>query len=279
MTRPCQATPVANGVRYRGGQALTEFLVLSVAILPLFLLVPLIGKYQDISNSSQMASRYIAFEAANRDPTVPAKTGAQLAAEVRRRYFGVPGDVVESESLVNTDTGEKTPLNPGWTNPHGGPLIRAATDVGVTFGTDGSALASEGYQPASDGDAFNLVPLARASRAGLASRGIFRANVVVPLANLTAGNPLLEPFDRISLRIARQTSVVTDGWTASSPGQVQQRSGQLAAPIPALGAIEAVLDLAVPVVDLASVKPPRFGQLDAWRDMVPADRLKSSASR
>lgn len=47
------------------GQALAEFPAISVAMVPLFLLIPVIAKYQDISNSTQMASRY----------------------EVRRRFF------------------------------------------------------------------------------------------------------------------------------------------------------------------------------------------------
>lgn len=42
------------------GQALTEFLVISVAMVPLFLLMPVIAKYQDVSHSTQMASRYSA---------------------------------------------------------------------------------------------------------------------------------------------------------------------------------------------------------------------------
>ncbi|MDB5822450.1 MAG: hypothetical protein JWR21_1154 [Herminiimonas sp.] len=274
LARPQWKTPPR-----RSGQALTEFLLVSVALLPLFLLIPLIGKYQDIATSTQLASRYLAFDTANRDPGSPPKDALQPAAQVRRRYFGQPGDVIETEDPLDRNTDREIPANRAWTNPHGGPLIRSATDVEISFGVASSTLASEGFEPAVDGVPFNLVPLAKASQAGLPSRGVFRANVAVPLVNLSAGNPLLEPFDRIDLRIARQTSVAINGWTASSPQQVQQRSGTLAAPIPALGAIETVLEFAVPVVDLANVKPPRFAQLDAWRDVVPADRLQAPATR
>ena len=52
------------------GQALVEFLVASVAIVSLFLQVPVIAKYQDIGNSTQMASRYVAFDAMNRNDTI-----------------------------------------------------------------------------------------------------------------------------------------------------------------------------------------------------------------
>jgi hypothetical protein len=50
------------GSRTRG-QALTEFLLVSLALIPLFLLLPMIGKYQDINHATQMASRYAAFDA------------------------------------------------------------------------------------------------------------------------------------------------------------------------------------------------------------------------
>jgi hypothetical protein len=261
------------------GQALTEFLLVSLAILPLFLLIPLIGKYQDIATSTQLASRYLAFDAANRDPGARPRDESQLASEVRRRYFAQPGAAIETDDPLDGNTDRGMSVNPAWTNPHGGPLIHSTTDVAISFGVASSILASDGFQPASDGTPFNLVPLAKASRAELPSRGIYRANVAVPLAHLDGSNPLLEPFDRIDLRIARQTSVVINGWPASSGDQVQQRSGKLSAPIPALGTIEAILDLAIPVVDLANVKPPRFGQLEAWRDVVPADRLESPATR
>ena len=43
------------------GQALTEFLVASLVVVPLFLLIPMIGKYQDMAHNTLMASRYVAF--------------------------------------------------------------------------------------------------------------------------------------------------------------------------------------------------------------------------
>ena len=40
--------------RQMRGQALTEFLVISLVLIPLFLLLPVIGKYQDISHASRL---------------------------------------------------------------------------------------------------------------------------------------------------------------------------------------------------------------------------------
>lgn len=55
-----------NRARYprrQAGQALVEFLAMAAPLLGLFLLMPMIGKYQDIAHATQMASRYAAFDA------------------------------------------------------------------------------------------------------------------------------------------------------------------------------------------------------------------------
>jgi len=38
---------------------------------------------------------------------------------------------------------------------------------------------------------------------------------------------------------------------------------------------DGLISTAIQVVDMASVKPPAFGKLDKWRDVVPADRVRS----
>ncbi|MGV7207009.1 hypothetical protein ACLB1G_04040 [Oxalobacteraceae bacterium A2-2] len=78
-----------GGCPASSGQALAEFLVLAVALLPLFLLLPLIAKYQDIAYQTLVASRYVAFDAMTRnDGQSSWKPPEQLAAEVRRRLAG-----------------------------------------------------------------------------------------------------------------------------------------------------------------------------------------------
>jgi hypothetical protein len=59
-TRSGQKGSQQNG--HESGHALMEFLVVSVALLPLFLLIPVIAKYQSIAYATQIASRYAAFD-------------------------------------------------------------------------------------------------------------------------------------------------------------------------------------------------------------------------
>ena len=86
------------------GQAMTELLITaSFVLVPLFLLIPLLGKYIDIKSSSIQAARYEAWEYtvwyANDSQTpdgfpggpMPVKSPKELQSESRRRLFSKPG--------------------------------------------------------------------------------------------------------------------------------------------------------------------------------------------
>jgi hypothetical protein len=250
-----------TGVAVRG-QALTEFLVISLVLIPLFLLLPVIGKYQDISHASQMASRYAAFDAVLRnDGNNSEKSPAQLQNELRQRYFG------PAEAGIKSVSEQGAALKDYWNDPFGRPLIRNPADIALSFGASHGDGHADGYAKASDTQLFPL-----ASLAGLSTNGIYRANVAVRLANLPQGVRSIEPFDRLDLTIERHASVLPDAWTAASPVQAEQRFGRMA-PINAVMP-EGLISLAIKYVDLGKVEAPRFGNLAAWRDVVPQDRLQ-----
>ena len=248
------------------GQALTEFLVISLVLIPLFLLLPMIGKFQDISHATQMAGRYAAFDAVLRNDSHNTwKPPQQLEAELRQRYFGPAGAGIETVP----GQGPAPVLRDGWSDPYGHALVRAPEDIALTFGASHGATHEEGYARAGDTAIFPL-----AGRAGLDSHGMYRANVAVTLANLPAGLQSVEPFDRLDLRIERHASVLPDPWAANAPAQTEQRAGALAP----IGRVmpEALIAAAVEVIDMTAVKPPVFGGLQRWRDLVPADRLRAA---
>jgi hypothetical protein len=252
--------------RRDAAQALTEFLIISLVLIPLFLLIPVIGKYQDIGHATQLASRYAAFDAVLRnDSDNQSKTPATLAAELQQRFFGVPGAVV-----VTDDALQDAVIRQGWDDPYAHPLIVSPASIALSFGAGQKPTHADAWSNAGS-NGMALFPLA--SRAGLSSRGLYRANVSVSLANLPEGLRSIEPFDRLDLRIMRHASVLPGPWTAISPAQTEMRVGGLA-PINALMP-DALISAAIHLVDMASVKPPAFGKLDKWRDVVPADRVRS----
>ena len=82
------------------GQSTVELVVLSFVLIPLLLIVPLVGKYMDIAQTTAEASRYTAFEGTVRhsSSTDGWKSDADLATEVRRRFFSNS----EMPSVMNT---------------------------------------------------------------------------------------------------------------------------------------------------------------------------------
>ena len=252
------------------GQALVEFIVLSLVVIPLFLLMPMIAKYQDISHATQMASRYVAFEATVHNDSQSAwKPEAELAGDVRRRFFSNSDAPVKTADTAGDFDAHR---NLFWRDPYGHSLIRDFNDVSISFGTGGSTHANA-FSSAPDAAPFSPEPLANAGRIGLSSRGVYTANVAVSLANLPNNLSLIKPFDSLNLSVNRHTSLVFDGWDARSPNTVNARVNNLVPAAAAYSAIESGVNLAIDYVDMTRIRPPTVGRLDRWSDLVPADRL------
>jgi hypothetical protein len=225
------------------GQALTEFLVVALVLVPLYLLMPLIAKYQDIAYQTQMASRYVAFDAvANNEWQNTWKDPAQLAGEVRRRFFSNPDAPIKTNDTAGNFSAHR---NAFWSGPTNEPLIADFdADVAVSFGPNRSPAQAGSLTAASDGQPFNRaggteVETHIADQLSLKPAGIFTGNVTVRLANLPAFLAAYQPFDKINLSVTRHASVVVNGWDAN--GEVQA---------------------------------PHLGELEFWSDVVPPDRLK-----
>lgn len=261
------------------GQALTEFLVLALALIPLFLLIPVIAKYQDISYAVQMASRYVAFEAITRnDSNSSWKSPEQLAGEVRRRFFGNSNAPIKTGDTAGNFLAHQ---NLFWRGPSGTALIAdVSSDVSVSFGPDKRPDHADAFTPAKDGAPFNRiagtsVAINIADELGLSAKGTYTGNVTVKLANLPAGLTAYQPFDSIKLSITRHTSVLIDGWQAKDPNQVESRiDSALLIPGTALTAVAGIVNATVSAVEIGQIQGPQLGKLEFWRDVVPADRLK-----
>jgi hypothetical protein len=266
--------------RRQRGQALVEFLVVAAALIPLFLLIPYIGKYQDIAHATEMASRYVAFDAMNRNDAMSSwKPESQLADEVRRRFFSEPGAAVKTYDVAGDFEADR---NKFWRDPGNRPLIEKFSDVSVSFGMGAGNSHAAGFSSANDGDLFTL-----RSAAKLKAHGIYTADVTVKLLNLPEGIASLEPFDRLNLSMTRSTAVVFDPWAANGSAQAESRVRGLV-PLPAWLSTEPIsmlLGLGIQAADLSlprppsptfsgQVVPPQFDKLERWRDVVPADRLR-----
>lgn len=242
------------------GQSLVEFLVVAVALLPLFLLIPVIAKYQSIAHATQMASRYAAFDGLVRnDAQSTSKPLDQLQDEVRRRIFSNSDAPIKTLDVAGDF---KANQNLFWRTPGDKPLIANFTDVTVT----------RTQQDSNDGQTVSSKPGPFLRTFG--GTGIGSAQVSVTLANLPSGLKFYEPFDQINLVMHRSTSVLADGWAGKNPVDVENKFAPYA---PGLALVKPLSLIINPLMVLAEpgVTPPKLGQLDFWRDTVPADRLWS----
>ena len=252
------------------GQALVEFIVLATVLVPLFLLMPMIAKYQDVAHATQMASRYVAFEATTHNDSQSSwKPEAELAGEVRRRFFRNSDAPVKTADIAGDFDAHR---NLFWRDPFGNPLIRSFNDVAVSFGQGGATHAAA-FSAARDGAPFSILPLASAATIGVPARGIYTGNVSVALANLPGNLRMIEPFNTLNLNVSRHTSLIFDGWDSRSPDMTNTRVSRLAPAGNLYTPIEDLVGLAITAVDMGRVARPNVGRLERWSDLVPTDRL------
>jgi hypothetical protein len=119
--------------RHRRGQAMTELLIAaSFVLVPLFLLIPLLGKYIDIRHAAIQAARYEAWEytvwyngtaggAGDDRPggypnALPIKTLDETDQESMRRFFSRTDLPISGDDIAGWDEADRNPL---WTDHRG----------------------------------------------------------------------------------------------------------------------------------------------------------------
>ncbi len=262
------------------GQALVEFLGLALVLVPFLLLMPMIAKYQDIAHATEMAARYVAFDATVRNEATGGwKPNDQLAGEVQRRYFSNPAAPIKTN---DTPGDFKAHQNLFWRDPLDNALIRSFNDdIAVSYGESRSGDRSAGYSGGSDG-----TPFLGNSLLSLDAPGVFRGNVSVSVANLPESlvgpTKSYDGLKNINLTIRRHTALVPDAWTAANADAITDRLGATRAALINPGSL---LEPMSTVVNAGAVIMeglpghcgthcgPKLGKLDYWREVVPVDRV------
>ncbi|OYW39238.1 MAG: hypothetical protein B7Z35_04690 [Hydrogenophilales bacterium 12-61-10] len=239
------------------GQSTVEFVVLGAVLVPLLLIVPLIGKHMDIAQATAVASRYVAFEgiARHSSSTDGWKSDADLAQEVRRRFFSNSDAPIKTHDMAGNFNAHRNPL---WFDHRGTPLLSDfSNNVGVT--TQKQTLA----QP------FGAL----ASGFKLPQDNLYTGEVTVNIDDIAN----LVPFDTLGLKVSRHTSLLVDPWAASGSAQVDAKIKQASVlfpyqPLALIAAPLAVL-MSNPLMAVLGTDstPPEVGRVDP--DRVPADRV------
>jgi hypothetical protein len=146
-----------SGKSRQAGQAMTEMVIAaSFLLVPLFLLIPWLGKFIDLHQSAIQAARYEAweytvwYENANEAPdttitqiplsTMPTKSIVDLQAEARQRFFSreAYSSDPDERDLINEGSWVITDANPLWRDHLGNSLLAntGAIDSDVSSNDD-----------------------------------------------------------------------------------------------------------------------------------------------
>lgn len=242
------------------GQSTVEFVTLSLVLVPLLLIVPLIGKYMDLAQTSAVASRYVAFEGSVRHSSSADgwKTDAELAMEVRRRFFSNSDAPIKTGDAAGDFNAHRNAL---WFDHRGASLL-PEFDKNVGVSTTVQSLS-------------HPLGAVYAEKLGLSHRNLYTGQVNVGIADIAG----VVPFDGIELSVSRSTTLLADSWAAADPAVVRSRikSGPSdpLGPFPYQPLELAALPIA-PLIVLfeqfpGGTPPPDIGSFSP--DRVPSDRL------
>jgi len=142
------------------GQAMVEFIAMSAALLvPLFVVVPLLGKFADLNFQTQMAGRYVTWERTvwfegngsnknvpeelDEDGSVATRTDETIARSAQNRFFRNVGTNISRDDFGSLTAAN---VNVAWNLQGGGNLFSTASGDGIGNPT------SMGTEPRSVGD-------------------------------------------------------------------------------------------------------------------------------
>ncbi len=236
--------------RRQCGQSTVEFAVFALAMVPAFLVMTLLGKYIDLNQATEVASRYLAFEGIARNSSNSWETQSELGVEVRRRFFSNSDAPIKSGDAAGDFVAHRNPI---WSDASGKPLLDNFEDqVSVNTQVSGNnAIAAASIY---------------AGQLGLSSDNLYTASVTVNPRDIAG----LKPFDKIGLNVTRKTVLLVDAWTARSPASIRSRIEGSAVMYPLAG-LKELIDPIGQVPTVVFDPALAVGNFD-W-DVVPCDRL------
>src|SRR5512147_2715603 len=115
-----------QALRHGLGQALVEFLIAATLVLiPLFLIIPLLGKYMDLKATTIQAARYAAWERTvwfgSADWPAAQKDDIKIQREIQQRFFSDTATVKLQSSDSNAGGWGGTGPKPLWRDRAGNP--------------------------------------------------------------------------------------------------------------------------------------------------------------
>ncbi len=252
-----------RSLRSCSGQAMTEFVIAATLFLiPVFLIIPLLGKYADMKSSVIQAARYNAWERTVWYSSTSSSSG------------NWPGND-KSEATIRTEMAGRFFVNNLWYDRGGAPMAGANSNA-ITNDDPPGTLTS----------VFNVIfqvlslitsPLGTFE---LELKGLYSGTARLGTANINpigvvTGDPGgLQTWESLNLSIADTNVIMANGWGANGADHVKDQTKALTITSllsnPVIDALRWVLavagfwELAPTVLELGKIVP----------DEVPPDRLE-----
>jgi len=231
-----------------GGQAMVEALVVLVALIPLFLLVPMIGKTGEIKSNTIGAARYSAWERTvyfdhqNHSPSfsmsVASKSGTAISNEAYVRIFSGPdapirGNDGQTGAIASGGANQVTAKYTGVSDQlldsqtaamSGGRSPGVVNDVVMTvidFLGGGVENCSGGGGGGSPNAWQDIVQYLTKGDFFLSNCGYVQSDVTV--TTKAAISPQLAPFDKLRLTFKQTHVVLSDSWNAGGPTHIRSQ--------------------------------------------------------
>jgi len=265
----------------QSGQAMTEFVVGAMLFLiPLYLIIPMLGKYSDVKAAAAQTARYTAWErtvwyggnsSSNSWPG-NSKTYQEIENEARQRVvsFGQKIQSTDKNASAFTDSGARNL----WRNRDSSVMLQKYQDAAV------GSISNDTSPDVVTGDVLGTIT-AITSITGfkLETNGFYTGNAAITVNTLPIGINLggtsSGQFDPGVLVFRDKNVILANGWGANGTGHVRTQTAGLAP----LGLVN---DSSLkPVVQalgcaLLGAFTPEFCWLEIGKiapDVVPPDRL------
>lgn len=262
------------GQKRQAGQALPEFIPLAIVLVPIFLLIPFLGKLADMNQTSIQAARYGAWER-----TVTSefnKNDAQIQNEARKRFFGTNRVYIQTGDVPQEQDNQHSVL---WRDQSGRRMLNQFTSANAQLPdrTIPSGVLNGGVRAMRT----TLDITGRRDRWSVTDRGFYRSEFAVDVATNR-----LSGFDRgvncagqqnnadTYTCIRRHNVILADGWNSGTREMVTRRVERMlltnaaAVPMARLSSLAGWMFPELRLLELGYVAP----------DVLPPDRIGAPIS-
>lgn len=268
---------------------MVEFLIAATTVLiPLFLVVPLLGKYMDMKATAIQAARYAAWERTvwfgSTDWSAAQKTDTQIQQEIQWRFFSDSATLKFQAGDMNAGGWAGSGPKPLWKDRAGNPML-VTYNSDVTQGstrTDTPGLMNAILDPIVS--AIGVVGNILGAAFVLDMQSLYTSSVTAqtvrtrPIGQVLGNTSNLETFKTVTPMFTEKSVLVANGWSANGASQVKTQTEGLT-PTSFLQR-SPVSDVLTIIQSLAYVFAPELAP-DHLKlggviqpDIVPDDRLK-----